>query len=567
MLLAIASVGARLWGLGMPVSAGKASRNPIKHTASGRGVVAIATLGFFAATSALADGSQTTPSNTERKVDIDAYDVDGNTKLDQETVESAVYPFLGPRRTREDVNAARDALQKAYQARGYQSVIVEIPPQSVTYGIVKLHVVEAPVGRLRVVGSRYFLPSVIKQQVPSLAPGNVPNFNEAQQEISDLNRIPDRQVSPVLRPGKEPGTVDVDLHVKDTLPLHASAEINNDHSANTPPLRVVATARYDNLWQLGHTISATYLTAPQDVAKSQVFAGSYLAPLWGTPWTLLLSGYDSNSNVNSLGGATVLGNGYSLNGRAILSLPPLDGFSQSLSFGMNFNHFLENVTVLQNSPCIPPARGGSCVTIEYWPVTLSYNLSRTSGWSTSEISLSVTAGTRGLGSRPAQFEDNRAFATGNFVHLNLDLSDTADLGEGFQGVVHFMQQLADQPLVPTEQFAAGGLVSVRGYLQSEAIGDNGFSSSLELRSPPSKFLTKYMQDWRFFVFGEGAETWIVDPLPSQQAVFRLASAGAGSRFKLFDYATGYVDVAFPLLDGPTTRAYRAVTTFSFKTEF
>ena len=36
------------------------------------------------------------------KFDLDAYDVDGNTLLDTPTVEAAVYPFLGPDRTRED---------------------------------------------------------------------------------------------------------------------------------------------------------------------------------------------------------------------------------------------------------------------------------------------------------------------------------------------------------------------------------------------------------------------------------------------------------------------------------
>jgi hypothetical protein len=36
-----------------------------------------------------------------------------------------------------------------------------------------------------------------------------------------------------------------------------------------------------------------------------------------------------------------------------------------------------------------------------------------------------------------------------------------------------------------------------------------------------------------FLFAEGARVRIVDPLPSQQAYFRLASVGAGLRFKGF----------------------------------
>jgi len=134
-----------------------------------------------------------------------------------------------------------------------------------------------------------------------------------------------------------------------------------------------------------------------------------------------------------------------------------------------------------------------------------------------------------------------------------------------EAALHFTAQVADQPLVPTEQFAAGGLTSVRGYLQSEAIGDDGVSGSVELRSP--LLIDSYIHDWRFFIFGESAEAWILDPLAGQQEEFRLASTGFGTRFRIFDHLSGDVDMSFPLLDGPTTKAFKAVTNFSFKTEF
>ncbi|MFT9639903.1 POTRA domain-containing protein, partial [Alcaligenes phenolicus] len=47
--------------------------------------------------------------------DVNAFVVRGNTTLPTLEIEKAVYPFEGPGRTLADVNAARDALQKAYQ--------------------------------------------------------------------------------------------------------------------------------------------------------------------------------------------------------------------------------------------------------------------------------------------------------------------------------------------------------------------------------------------------------------------------------------------------------------------
>ena len=89
----------------------------------------------------------------ERQVTIEEYLVRGNTVLDARAIEEAVTPFLGPGRTLKDVEGARDALVAAYQARGYQSVYVDLPEQQVDQGVVVLQVSETKVGRLRVVGA------------------------------------------------------------------------------------------------------------------------------------------------------------------------------------------------------------------------------------------------------------------------------------------------------------------------------------------------------------------------------------------------------------------------------
>ena len=503
----------------------------------------------------------------ERRVDIDAYDVDGNSKLEQEAIESAVYPFLGPQRTREDVESARAALEHAYQARGYQSVVVEIPPQTVSNGIVRLHVVEAPIGRLRVVGARYYLPSTIKAQLPALAEGNVPNLQEAQTEINDINRLPDRRVTPTLKPGQVPGTVDVDLHVTDTLPLHGSAEINNDHSPNTDPLRALATIHYDDLWQLGQSAAFTFLRAPQNVHSGQVYSGSYLAPVWDTPWSILAYGYQSNSDVNTLGGTNVLGNGYTAGLRGILQLPSFGDFAQTFNVGVDFKHFLEGVTL---------GTSGTVTTVDYWPLTAVYNLQ----WLTTDVEVSssttLVVGTRGLGSPPAEIENNRAFARANFMHLGTDITYTQHLPWQSLAVFRLAGQIADQPLLSSEQFAAGGLTSVRGYLQSEAIGDDGILESNELRSPSfanfvddelKQWVAPQIDDWHVYGFADLARVWIIGALPGQSNEFMLESIGAGTRVTLLSHLEGLVDVALPLRSGPATPARRPRLTFSVKSEF
>ncbi len=74
---------------------------------------------------AQAEGSA--DAQPERRVDISEYVVRGNTVLDVRTIERSVTPYLGPSRTLKDIEAARDALLAAYQAKGYQSVYVDLP--------------------------------------------------------------------------------------------------------------------------------------------------------------------------------------------------------------------------------------------------------------------------------------------------------------------------------------------------------------------------------------------------------------------------------------------------------
>lgn len=153
-----------------------------------------------------------------RLVDVNEYVVRGNTVLDAREIEEAVYAFLGPQRKLTDIEGARDALQQRYQAKGYQSVFVELPEQQVEGGVVYLQVSETKIGRVRVVGTEHYSPVNVREEVPALEEGKVADFSAVQSQLAVANRNPGRQVVPVVREGQRPGTMDVDLQVEDKNP-------------------------------------------------------------------------------------------------------------------------------------------------------------------------------------------------------------------------------------------------------------------------------------------------------------------------------------------------------------
>ncbi len=477
---------------------------------------------------------------------IREYRVDGAQRLKKLEVEEAVYPFLGPGRNAGDVEKARSALEKAYRDKGFQTVSVLIPQQDPRRGVIKLEVVEGKVGRLRVNGARFFLPSNIKREAPSLAEGTVPDMNRVTKDIVGLNRLADRRVTPVLvtpvlRQGVEPGTVDIDLNVEDKRPLHGSLELNNRYSSNTTDLRLDGGLSYSNLFQLGHSAGANFQVAPENTHDALVFSGFYLARVSENN-SLMLQATKQNSDISTLGGAAVGGRGQILGLRLLRDLPTTAQFSQSFSLGLDYKHFDENLVIGPSTISTP---------IESYPISASYGASWLAEHRFTEANTSLNFHLRGLGSSGQQFSNKRYGADGSYAYLRSDIAHTHDLTGGSQVFAKLQGQLASQPLVNAEQLAGGGLSTVRGYLEGTALGDNGLFGTAEWRSPsligaPSKTGSR-ADEWRFHVFADAGMLDICDALPGQRQSYSFASAGTGMRIKFKTHYNGSLDAAVPFI--------------------
>ena len=490
------------------------------------------------------------------RIFIREYQIRGAHQLPKIEIEAAVYPYLGPSRSQEDVEQARAALEKAYQSKGYQTVYVQVPPQPWRDGSIILEVSEVPVGQLRVHGARYFLPSQIRAQAPSIAEGKVINFNEVNRDIVALNQPADQRVIPALRPGVTPGTVDIDLDVKDTLPLHGSLELNNRYSANTSELRLDGALSYANLWQLGHSVGGSFQLSPEDVNQVQVYSGYYLVRVPGlTGWSLMVQGTKQNSAVSTLGSLDVAGAGDTIGLQSIIVLPSAKDFSQSVSLGWDYKSNGQNLTTSGQT-------NTTRTSYHYFPLSVTYSATWLEKNHQTEFNIGPAFNFRGLGSRASSFGASRHNCDGSYVDVRGDLSHTHELPAGFQGFGKIQGQVASLPLVSGEQFGGGGLGTVRGYLEGEVFGDNALLGRGELRSPAlGALLGNKAADWRVYIFAEGGRLWILEPLPQQQSRFDLASVGVGSGIHLWNHCHGSLDLGVPLLNSAPTSAYDLLLTF------
>lgn len=509
------------------------------------------------------------PGDAQMRFALAEIAVTGNTLLPPRQIERVLTPFLGDAKSISDVQAARDALERAYQDEGFLTVAVTIPQQTIDAGFVRFEVIEARVGRVDVrnEGIDWFSDRSVMRHVRFARPGAMLRREDLDRDRRALNRDPDRAVQPSLREGEEPGLVDVDLIVSDRPPIHAGLELSNDRSLGQPDHRARASVRYGNLWGLEHEAGFAWEFAPERRFEDvQVYTGTYRAPM---PWDAAqaLSFYVSSSDTTTLlpfgGNAAALGKSLDMGATWSWQLPDLVGderFSQTIALGVDRKH-VDNLILIEGG-LLPPS------TLTYLPLRVQWQGAWAGEQAFTALSLGSRfhfAGTLDGGTRK-DFRRNRCadptncfvdgtwviwsgmlthelrmpallrtLAAGRFVEL--PASDGRSFRDDWVLALAAEGQLADEPLVPSEQFLAGGVDSVRGYLRSEAGGDQGWRSRVELRTPSwASFLGGRLRERAQLLAFYDAAGLITLGTRSREAPFAqtLRGTGVGVRASFLD---------------------------------
>jgi hemolysin activation/secretion protein len=525
-------------------------------------------LGMMALLAAVPPLSQADQAQ-ELGFEIKSYDIGGNTIFSDEVLLPLLLEFTGPQRTAADVEAARLRIEKHYHQKGYPTVLVNIPEQSVGTGEIRLEVIESKIRRVRVTGNRYYTMEKILTMTPSLQPGTVLYLPSVQADLARLNRHPDLKVAPMLSPGKEIGTIDVELKVKDKLPLHGSLELNNRNTHTTTDLRLNALVKYDNLWQRDHSATIQFQTSPEDTDEVKAYAGSYIMePFWSDEQILAIYGVYSDSDSAFGEGFRTTGRGFILGLRDVIPLGSTSPkFYHNLTLGLDYKDFDERVGFddEEQEDITSP--------ITYVPLSLGYGAALHDSGGATEFNLGFNLLLRGVVNDRQEFEDKRYHSRANYLYLTLDLKRTQRLWAGWEAVAQLEGQISDQPLVSNEQYYAGGMTSVSGYKESEVGGDNAARGRLEVVTPDvAEGLGGDAKRWKFLVprlhgYFDYAHVYSKDPLPSEQGDTELRGVGAGLTGNVKQYMEWALQWGLALAPTATTEADDQLVYFTVKGKF
>jgi len=512
----------------------------------------------------------TTVPAEERGLVIREYVVEGNTILPEEQLNEILNKHKGDKKTIKDIEKARGEVEKAYHDLGYPTVLVVVPEQTIESGTVRILVVEGKVEQIAVTDNRYYSRYNILGKLPSIKIGEILREKDLVKELDALNANPDLKVVPLLKPGSEQGLVNVELKTKDRLPLHVSVQGDNQGSVTTPRDRLTVQAQYTNLWDRDHILNIQTIQTPTDWGKVQTYGISYVAPIrW--PDHLFSVYYSHTQSTSALASASlgVGGGDVSIAGNATVAgfrySFPLFSSPKSvhqLSIGADFKRLEETTATF------PAGLGTATVLtpIQYTPVSAAYNAAIADDWGQTRLSATAKGYASVVpGGKEDDFAQIRKGSTGTFAVLQGSLERSHDLPWGMNLLLHADGQWASQPLVVTEQYFAGGMDTVRGYIQYETLGDESVRGRAELTTPDllpipidriwqRRRSSDWEINWKLAAFYDAANLWVKDAPQGQRDQFRIESTGWGLRVRMpKNVGTLRIDQGFALQNGTVTQ--------------
>ena len=515
----------------------------------------------------------------EKRFQISSYLVEGNTILQQAKIDSVLESYKGSDRQLSDIETARSELEKTYHAAGYPTVVVMLPEQTIDAGVVKLQVLEGRLVHITVTGNEHYSWFSIRGKLPSLQPGALIYEPTFVKELGAVNGNPDLKVAPVLKPGTEPGTVDLELKVKDRLPVHGKLEADNRGPITTPQNRLVAEIQHTNLFGGDEIFTVNTVQTPTDWGAVQNYGASFVYPLKWPDHLLAVYAYRSQSSSVLAGGGISFGGGdIGLAGNAtiagtryIFPLFPGGVNTHQLSVGVDYKSLHKTTATFPD--------GGTAVvlnSVQYTPISAGYTGFYPDHFGLTKLALSakgyvagmIPGGTKqdfvGIPNDP-NMPGLRKGTTGTFAVLQEGLDRMQSLPKDFTLTLHADGQWASQPLIPAEQYFAGGFDTVRGYHQYEAIADNAVRGRAELTTPELLAIpvdrlwqrrrsSDYTLRVRFAAFYDAAQLWVLQASPGQTSQFRLEGVGGGIRVKFpKDIGQLIIDQGFALRDTANTK--------------
>lgn len=389
----------------------------------------------------------------------------GNSVLSEAALNEAVKPYVGNAIDLAGLQEVANAVSTAYRDAGYSFARAYLPNQDVANGVVLLDILEGRFGEVSATigddNSQRTAPEV-QGYLSGLQSGQVMSAHAIERASLILNDLPGYTVVPIVRPGAQVGTGDLEVRMVEAQQLRVSAGIDNHGSRNTGLYRGRIDVARSRNFVFGDEIRVTGLLTDGDTGMVSL---NYALPLASNGLRLDLGAVHSQYE---LSGDWLTGQGYKGDANIVhaqLSYPIIRSHQGSLSVSAGMHHKrYENEIGMRER-----------YTINALPVALNFDArDALFGGGLTYGSASMT-GTRVGSSDPVNPSRDRSANK-----FNLDLVRVQRVTDQVQTSARFSGQHTSDNIDATEFISIAGPHAVRAYPVGEYSGHRGWAAQLEM---------------------------------------------------------------------------------------
>jgi len=440
---------------------------------------------------------------------------------------------------------------------------------------------------------RYFSEAQLRRQLSRLSEDAIFNYDEFYRNVFAINSHPDIKMDTDLRlrsdmsTGTERRFADMDFYVREDSPFHIAAEVKNTGTESTDKWRASITMQHLNLTKASDILTLNTMTSI-DFSSLMSFAASYYRPfrLGNGGAVTIYGGYSDVESEEIVPVIDLIGTGWFACLQVSYNLISNDRNLLSLAVSAVYRSIESKLSMSQCDPSgdiVDTVEQVDSIKIFPMSVALSYSTvkpDRLGGrnFLTSQTSFNIGASIGASDNTDLALQ--RAQAEADYIIERIQAAriqplfgrTTKDGGTTREWLLFAKAdgQIANAPLVPAEQKAAGGMDTVRGYPERDSLGDDGVTGTIELRTPlvPLPFghasrassaedqntnsseSTSHLQ---FLAFVDLGHVTLKEPTTDGGATsVSLAGAGLGLRLALTSHVQLRFDWGFPLKETETS---------------
>ena len=488
---------------------------------------------------------ETTPEDAPNVIEdipntvfIEKFEIIGSTVFSPEELAVVLEPYSMRRISFTELLAAQQAIDRLYLENGYITSGTFIPPQKLQDGIVVIEVLEGTVEEIKIGGLDRLNSGYVRSrlEVATKAPLNRYKLLNALQ-LLQLDPLIET-LAAELTAGTKPGSSILEINLQEAEPFDLTLSFDNYRVPSVGTNRRQVQLTHRNLFGFGDRFNVSYVNTDGSNALNNL---SYTIPINADNGTLNFRFSYSDSKITESPSDAFNIESENSNYEFTYRQPLLQKPTEDLAIGISF------------------FRSDSALTLDGEPV--KSRGSEPNG----ETHISALRFFQEYSTRDAK----QVFALRSEFSLGIDIFDatttmtSGDLADStffaWRGQTQYLRllspditlllradlQVANDPLVPIEQFSVGGVFSVRGYRQNILLGNNGLFNSAEIRATIVR-IPQWETSLQLTSFVDFGKIWSADNIVLKKN--NLVSVGVGLRLQVNDRFAARLDWGIPLVD-------------------